>query len=837
MGAVWVQQPLGPFVTFQQAPMTFLYDSFAVSSSLYSNPNSTLVLYDPYADIMYTSSNLGYSWQPTSNLAAFGFNVQQGGRMTSDLESYIYMAGGIYIGATTATYFSKDKAVTWGVLTQVPFYPGLAIYDPLTINYYVVGCLAINYVASSTAPSGYNKQLIVYGGFIAGAQNINTFLGCQTSSGLGSYTSVQAEIVFPGETVSSVAGEWTPSSTGASNALNVSMIFHDASNQLIYRSFSDWTYDNHAAITRNSSVRMWQFGGFTSPFAQQGANQYIPTTDFTPTGNWNQFTTFQATYNMGSAGYPAPSGRVALGAALLYNGNLIVMGGKDSNTSIWVNDVYWSADNGYTLNWATANPGWAQRSDFSFCSMPGLNVVVIGGGQIAPSGIDSQDFWYSADGKGVSWTQGSTAWPPGTFQNAPLVGMYDNSVVSTGSSNKLSTLFINPATTGPNNGNSIWKSTNAGVSWTLVRVAPWSARVRHSFVADMENMLYMMGATQSTYGDIWLSTDFAVTWGLVQQIASSSVWPNTMTMQQAQQNCMALRYIANPNSPNGYHKQIVLFGGPADPPTGLTSLVMSQQPAVSCTRTISANVAYAEVMFPSELSNPAFNDTTAAPAPANLPVIAWNNPTALLSYRIYSTCAADVHAIMNGSTPLSYALGGWDANGLALDSLDVISGSNINGFTYVNPLFGVEYSAAGGRVASMASVLGNGNLIWGRGQGRPVRGLPERRVVQHEPGPAVLAGHAGGRLAAAQRRLHVAHPRHQLRHHHGWPGPDADGRRAERGPLLQRRLVVLRRPRRVLDAADGGRPLRRRAAVGAGGAVRQHGQQQRPDQHGPHVQP
>ena len=235
-------------------------------------------------------------------------------------------------------------------------------------------------------------------------------------------------------------------------------------------------------------------------------------------------------------------------------------------------------------------------------------------------------------------------------------------------------------------------------------------------VLPCPDYLYMMGGTQSTYGDIWISTDFAVTWGFVTQVSSSTVWPNTMTYQQAQQNCMALRYIANPNSPNGYHKQIVLFGGPADPPTGITSMVMSQQPASSCVRTISANVAYAEVMFPSELNNPQFTDTMAAPAPSSLPTIAWNNPTALLSYRTYSTCAADVHAIMKGQTPLSYALGGWDANGLALDSLDVIPGSNINGYTYVNPLFGVEYSAAGGRVASMASVLGNGNLIWGGGK-------------------------------------------------------------------------------------------------------------------------
>ena len=320
LGAVWTAQPLGPFVTFQQAPMAFLYDSSAVSSS-YTNPNSTLLLYDPYSDVVYSSTTLGYSWVTVSNLATFGFEVQQAGRMTTDLENYAYMVGGIYIGATTSTYFSKDKGVTWGLLTQVPFYPGLAIYDPITINYFVVGCLAINYVASASAPGGYNKQLIVFGGFIAGVENINTFLGCQTSTGLASYTSVTAEIIMPGETVSSVAGEWTPSASGFSNALNVSMLFHDASNQLIFRSFSDWTYDNHAAITRNSSVRMWQFGGYTSPFAQQGAWQYIPTTDFTPTGNWNTFTTFQATYNMGAAGYPAPSGRVALGAAFLYNGS------------------------------------------------------------------------------------------------------------------------------------------------------------------------------------------------------------------------------------------------------------------------------------------------------------------------------------------------------------------------------------------------------------------------------------------------------------------------------------------------------------------------------------
>ena len=123
------------------------------------------------------------------------------------------------------------------------------------------------------------SQLILYGGTLSATQVINSGFQCTQQASSSSYTSIIADLVFPGETVGTTS-EY-PAANGSTNG--VATIFHDAANQLIFRSYSDWTWDVHAAVKRNSSVRMWQFGGFTPSWA------YIPTIDYTSTGNWNHF--------------------------------------------------------------------------------------------------------------------------------------------------------------------------------------------------------------------------------------------------------------------------------------------------------------------------------------------------------------------------------------------------------------------------------------------------------------------------------------------------------------------------------------------------------------------
>ena len=646
------------------------------------------------------------------------------------------MAGGAEVGGQV--YFSTNAGVRWSLLPLTTVSPNILIADPMELTNFQYGCLAINYVAAAGAPQGYHKQLLLYGGFLNAQQVTNTGFGCSQLGSSTAYTSIVADLLFPGETVSDVSEYSAPTS-----ATNVSMIFHDAANQLIYRAYSFWHYDVHAAITRSSNVRMWQFGGFTSyDNPAVPAWSFIPTVDYTATGNWNAYTTFTPTYGSTistSPGYAVTGGKSAAGLALLMNQNLLLFGGKDSNSTQWTNDVYLSTDNGRTWGLQLYPAPWYARSDMSVAVMPGLNVVVMVGGQgnnpASPNNpnapLQLMDTWFSTDGAGKVWQLGTSAPIFGLSQDAAFVALYDNSAVNPSNTQQYSTLLINPGVIQTAYADGIFSSTDAGKTWNNLGPAPWTQRIRGSFVADMEGYVYMLGGSPSTSGDIWLSNNKGVSWTFVGQTTTSKAFGNLFTFQSAQQNCVALRYASNSNSPNNWHKQLVMFGGPADPnpEVNLVSMQMTQQPASSCVRTVPANVVYAEIMFPQELAadqQGSFQDTlntAAGVQSSSAPVVAFNNPTALITYRQYASCATDVHAVANGNTPLSFALGGWDVNGKALTTIDKISGANVQSYSLVTPQWISQQwntsSSPYGRIAAFSAYTAGGVLLWGAGKYGP----------------------------------------------------------------------------------------------------------------------
>ena len=724
-GATWTQRSQGQFFRSQQMPMTFLFDATSATSA------ATLVIYDGDDNYVYRSLDWAQTFTKVT-LFPIGW-PQQTGRLVADLENNLYMAGGVFdtseFGNVLANeesnmFFSPDKGNTWSQMPQIANFPGLRIADSLTVGSFQDGCLAISYIANSAAPGNYRKQLLQFGGQITNVvQNQNSWLNCSFVNSLGTVSSVINEVLVPGEPVAIAAEGLIP--TGPNIAGQASLVFRNAANQILtWRWYADCTVNVHAAVQRSSNVASWQLGGFTIGYT------YINTIDYSPTGQWNTYQTITPTYLPNSA-YPtfnasAQTGKVGAGVVYLSSGNLLLFGGKDSfgpyassngYTSLIgvTNDVFLSTDQGNTWSLTLQSAPWAPRSDMAVAVMPGTNYVVMGGGQTNPNYLNIQDFWITQDGMGQTWTKGSQTPQFGPFQDAAMVFMYDNKYVnpSTYGSQAFSTLLINTGLISPTtNADAIYKSLDGGVTWAYVTTAPWTQRLRQSFTADMENYVYMSGG-QITLGDIWVSTDFGANWALMLQTPSApGPYQNIFSYQGSQMNCVALRYFQNSNSPSGFHKQLVMFGGP-------NTIYVAQQSAPECVTRQPVNVVYGEIMYPQEYAaGSSFTDTSvAAPPSSTVPTMNFNGPSSIMPNRLYPECASDVHAVLNGRTPMSYALGGTDPNFIALPSIDRFSGSSTSSYQTVTPTFNLGYARSSlSRWASGAAVLNNGNLLWFAGK-------------------------------------------------------------------------------------------------------------------------
>ena len=488
------------------------------------------------------------------------------------------------------------------------------------------------------------------------------------------------------------------------------MVYHDAGQWLSYRLYADCAYDVHQAVRKNVGLSMWQLGGFTSSYS------YINSIDFTGTGSWTNLQEFdQPTYSGGSS---TPSGRVASGAAYLANGMLLYFGGKDNAATVYTNDIYGSTNNGSSFTYLGL-AGFSPRSDFATAVLPMTNTVVVIGGMYSSTGAATggyfNDVWCSSDGRGGSWAQISAGGPFPPFTDAAFTALYDGQAVNSSSTQQYSTLVL--YTGGYED---IFFSTNLGATWTT-QAAPWSFRVHGMFVADADNYLYFTGGADD--GQVWFSWNKGVSWVNVNTAGNAFGFNNPnnnnfvpsqyyMNVNQyvgvtaATGSCMALRYTANPASPNGYHKQLILYGG-------ANVLSTAIRPSASCVAQEANNVLYAEVMFPSELSNKGWTDTAQPLPPANtVPSVAFNSPTSLMTYRNFPNCAYDVHSLVNHpSAPATFVLGGWDANNNALATYDYVTGSMYTNYTYV-AAWGNNNAPPPGRAGAGAAYLVGGVLIW-----------------------------------------------------------------------------------------------------------------------------
>lgn len=177
--------------------------------------------------------------------------------------------------------------------------------------------------------------------------------------------------------------------------------------------------------------------------------------------------------------------RYSQDAVALPDGSIVIMGDSGHN------DVWRSTDNGATWIQMTAKAEWSMRSGYSTVVLRDGSILILGGSQM-------NDIWKSTD-KGATWTlvTNSAAWSKRSgFES---VVMPDGSIVIVGGK----------FTTDPWD-DSLWRSTDDGVTWTQIDVsASWSKRADQSTVVLPDGDIVMMGGIDSHYtpkSDVWRLT-------------------------------------------------------------------------------------------------------------------------------------------------------------------------------------------------------------------------------------------------------------------------------------------------------------------------------------------
>lgn len=235
-------------------------------------------------------------------------------------------------------------------------------------------------------------------------------------------------------------------------------------------------------------------------------------TDGSPAGGFllsrNQIPTQRWTEQNAGAGW---SERIGHSSVAMPDGSIILTGGYDTRSR---NDTWRSVDNGVTWALVNASSGWPARYYHTSVALPDYSIVLMSGRD--DSGTYRNDTWRSTD-YGKAWTllNAGSGWPARV--GPASVALPDGSIVLMGSWDGKSAL------------NDTWRSTDRGVTWMQQNGSSgWPGRKGHSCAALPDGSIVLMGGRESTnsqsgsnLNDTWKSTDNGVTWTLVN---ASSGW-------------------------------------------------------------------------------------------------------------------------------------------------------------------------------------------------------------------------------------------------------------------------------------------------------------------------
>ena len=473
----------------------------------------------------------------------------------------VYFTGG---STTGDLWFSPNSGVTWIDLNTVPYgawgsqnrngFVASSLYNNLNQYIGIQGtagnCMALRYIPNSNSPSGYHKQLILYGGGFAIQVASRPAAACVQST---TANVLYGELMFPSEITSS----WTDTSGVGYGYSSANISWNSPTVLLTTRNYPTCASDVHSIVNHPSSPVQFALGGWDN------TNNVLNTYDRINGSAFSQFAVIPSFQG-------ATPGRAASGAAYLSNGRLLWFGGKINQATASVavaNDVWYNtqptfnfgpggANAGQQPSWvqATGAAGWTARSDMSVAVYPGTNNVLMAGGSDVNGNL-LNDVWMSTDGTGATWTQTTAAAPFPPFSQGAIVALYDGTATSGTQSSATVVLF---ASSYPTYNQYVWQSTNQGTAWTSVGVAPWSTRFTEKFVADAENNVYMVGGQS---GDSWWSSNKGVSWSQLRQVSNAG-YPSPVQLSAATYSCAGILY--QPGSgPQGYHRQLVVFSGTA----------------------------------------------------------------------------------------------------------------------------------------------------------------------------------------------------------------------------------------------------------------------------------
>ena len=187
-------------------------------------------------------------------------------------------------------------------------------------------------------------------------------------------------------------------------------------------------------------------------------------------------------------------------AAVALPGSVVVaMGGTVSGTE--ANDVWRSADGGYTWDEAVASADWSARTGHAAVALPDGSIVLMGGWDGANR---LNDVWRSEDA-GATWTQQTAAADWAARMTFAAVALPDGGLLVLGGSGELGDL------------NDVWHSEDAGATWTQQTAsAGWAAREGHAAVALPNGVVLVLGGSAGIgrRNDVWSSCDQGATWTL-----------------------------------------------------------------------------------------------------------------------------------------------------------------------------------------------------------------------------------------------------------------------------------------------------------------------------------
>ena len=182
--------------------------------------------------------------------------------------------------------------------------------------------------------------------------------------------------------------------------------------------------------------------------------------------------------------------------SVVYDNKIYILGGYDGGP--YLNDVWYSADGGYTWVEVAGSAEWSARRGHT--SVVFDNKIFVMGGLATPG----NDVWYSSDG-GVSWIEatGSAEWIKRRYFCSVV---YNNKIIVLGG-------LYNHVDGVLNALDDVWSSSDGGFTWMEVTPsAEWSARYQHSSVVFDNKIFVMGGYAASNLNDVWSSSDGGLNW-------------------------------------------------------------------------------------------------------------------------------------------------------------------------------------------------------------------------------------------------------------------------------------------------------------------------------------